>query len=650
MTEALHTILIWIDAHPHGALWLLFAITLLDSLFIIGAFVPAALPLFAIGALVALGALELWPTLLIAAAGALAGDSFSFWLGRRSGERLFQARFFERHPELVGRARRFFERYGSYSVLLARFLGPLRAVTPALSAAAAMPYWKFVIADALGAFAWAAAFIMPGVVFGASLGLAAEVAGRLASLLLGLLAGLWLLLWLTAIVTRAARHLAARWLPRLLDWSRHRREAGGYGIALIDEELPETPALCVLALLLLLAAAAALYAVAGVHWHHYPLRIDGASYQWLRDLHTPWGLQLARRLGQIGEWPVYVPVAVVAFVTLLALRKPRAAAHWAAALAFGGAITLGLYVTPLIEPPYHFFDPGTPLAARSRDLILATITYGFLPTLLATGRSPGLRTLLYAVSAGLLAPVVFAQLYLGEQWLSVALVLVLFGSIWVALLGLGYRLHRPPALRARAVLLPIALSFVVALAVRWHTLDIPPSRPPHYHTISTADWQSPRADTHFPAQRQDAAGRPRQPFTVQWAGDLSDIDTRLRAAGWQAPAPLSASQMLHWLTSSAAIGQLPVMPQVHAGEHPALMLRLPIDDTHQYLMRLWPSHYRLDDGRPIWIGNVSLQEARSFHRLLRYPVATDFDPPLAELVAALPDTRHRHVAVVWLLW
>src|SRR3546814_496233 len=138
MTEALHSLLAWINAHPNDALWLLFAVTLTDSLFIIGAFIPAALPLFAIGALVALGSLELWPTLLIATAGALLGDCISFWLGHRYGERLFNARFFQKHPELVGNGRRFFLKHGPYSILLARFLGPLRAVTPSLAAASGM--------------------------------------------------------------------------------------------------------------------------------------------------------------------------------------------------------------------------------------------------------------------------------------------------------------------------------------------------------------------------------------------------------------------------------------------------------------------------------------------------------------------------------
>src|SRR3546814_7320502 len=84
--------------------------------------------------------------------------------------------------------------------------------------------------------------------------------------------------------------------------------------------------------------------------------------------------------------------------------------------------------------------------------------------------------------------------------------------------------------------------------------------------------------------------------------------------------------------------------------HPALVRRLPINDHQQYFLRLWPSHIRLDDGRPIWVGSVMLQESRSFHRILRYPVAIDFHPSLAPLLANLPDTQHQIIGPIWLLW
>ncbi|NKF22223.1 VTT domain-containing protein [Solimonas marina] len=651
MTEALHTLLTWINAHPNWALWLLFAITLLDSLFVVGAFIPAALPLFAIGALVALGALELWPTLLIACAGALIGDIFSFWLGRRYGDRLFNARFFQRHPDIVTNGRRFFQKHGPYSILLARFLGPLRAITPALAAASGMRFWLFLCADVVGAFIWACAFIMPGVAFGASLGLAAEVAGRLASLLLGLMVAMWLTFWLATAVTRVVGRLASQWLPRLLGWSRDQQHFSRHGLALIDDELPETPALLVLAVLLLIIAAVLLYLVAGHHLHHYPTRLDAAIFQWLRDVHTPVGFTLAQRLLQIGEWPVYMPIGAITFVMLVILRKPHAAAHWAAALAFGGAIALGLYAIPLLPPPFHYFATTLPDAAHGRDLVLATVTYSFLPVLLSTAAASWARTTLYATSALILLLVVFAQLYLGVLWFSVALLLVLFGLAWTALLGLGYRWHNPERLPAVRLITPIALTFFIALSLQWHRMPPPEAQPPvAKQAISLQHWQQPRTVQRLPLQRQDATGRARQPFTVQWAGELPTIRAHLLASGWQEPAPLTPRQMLHWLTSSAPIDQLPVMPQVNFGKHPSLVLRRPVDDDHQYYLRLWPSSFRLMDGRTIWVGSVMRQEARSFHRVLRYPVATDFNPPLQPLLADLPDTQHRVIGPVWLLW
>lgn len=650
MRELLHTLLLWTQAHPQGALWMLFGIALLDSLFIVGAFVPAAPPLFAIGAMVALGGLDLSSAISLAAAGALLGDTISFWLGHHYGERLFNSRFLVKHPEMLSRGRRFFARFGPYSVLLARFLGPLRAITPALAAAAGMRYWLFLLADAVGAVAWACALILPGVVFGASLGLAAEAAGRLASLMLGLLVSLWIVLWLVTVFGRLLRRHAAAWVHALLDWSQRHRRIERYSLALLDEDLPETPALAVLAAILLLAAGPLLYLCAGSGLHSYPSALDAAIFQVMRDLNTPAGVLLAERLVQVGHWTVYGPLALLILLTLLLMRMPRAAAHWLAALGFGGLIALGLYAIPLLPQPFDYFATAGTDVAHGRDFVLATVTYSFLPVLLATGQGLVLRWFYYAVSSTLLLLVLLAQLYLGLQWPSVALLLLLFGLIWTALLGIGYRRHGAKALSPLRVLPVLVLGFSLALSLQWRE---EPGRDenlrPVLHELSLSQWQS-AAFRRLPPQRQDTSGRLRQPFTLQWAGELPLIEAQLRAAGWQSPAPLSPRQTLHWLTNSAPIEQLPVLPQVHAGHNPVLSLRLPVDAQTQYFLRLWPTRYQLEDGRRIWIGSIAQQQARSFHRLLRYAVAVDLHPALAPLLDVLPAQTRRAPGPVWLLW
>lgn len=649
MTEALQPLLAWIDAHPGGALWLLFVIALLDSLLIVGAFVPAALPLFAIGALIALGSLDLSTSLLVAAAGAVVGDGFSFWLGARYRERLFASRFFVRHPEILVRAQRFFERYGIFSIVLARFLGPVRAVTPALAAASGMRPWWFVLADLPAAALWAAAFIMPGVVFGASLGLAAEVAGRLATLLLLVVIGLGLLIWLTGLVSGAIGRYGGRWIEGLLDWSRRHRRLGRFGVALLDEDLPEAPALGVLALVLLLSAGAALYLLAGSGLHQYPSVPDASLSQWLQELHTPWGVAMARRLIVLGSAVVYVPLALVTLAVLLLWRKPRATGHWLAALIFGAAIVVGLYAVPLLAPPARYFDQALLAVAHGRDFVLATITWSFLPVLLATSRPAPQRRLLYSLAAIVLGLVLFAQLYLGMQWPSVAALLLGLGLAWSTLLGIGYRRHRPEVLPRRPLLALLALTVVLTVGWRWAQLpETTQVHPSPARALSFAQWQQ---DTFraLPTQRQDVAGRPRQGLPLQWSGSLREIEAALLGAGWQPTARLAAPEVLRWLASEIPIAELPVLPQVHAGEHPALSLRWPIDDTHQYLLRLWPTPYRLDGEHRLWVGSVALQETRSVYRLLRYPIVINAQPPLAPLLAPLPVYR-RVVDGVWLLW
>ena len=77
----------WIALHPHWAALAVFLVSLGESLVVVGWFIPGTLVMFAVGALVAAGALDLWATILWAAAGAVAGDGISYWLGRHYRER-----------------------------------------------------------------------------------------------------------------------------------------------------------------------------------------------------------------------------------------------------------------------------------------------------------------------------------------------------------------------------------------------------------------------------------------------------------------------------------------------------------------------------------------------------------------------------------
>lgn len=352
MSGAFELLYQWMQAHPWWAQLLLFLVAMVDSLFLIGALVPAGILLFAMGALVALGAADLWTSVLVAAGGALTGDLLSFALGWHYRERLFEMRLLARYPDMIASGRSFFLRHGGKSVFLARFLGPMRALMPALAAAAGMSFWFFLIADCFAAVLWATAYILPGMVFGASLGLAAEVAGRLALLVALLGFAMWLTLAATIFVIRQMQRHADRWIGAWLDWSRRHRILGRFGIALADPDQPETPVLAIIALLLFGIGALWVTLWTSPGLSPEPRMLDAAVFQALRELHTPYGISVAQAVLQFGEWPVYLPLAAATFLMLLASGKPRATAHWLAALGFAAMIALGLQFIPTLPAPH----------------------------------------------------------------------------------------------------------------------------------------------------------------------------------------------------------------------------------------------------------------------------------------------------------
>jgi len=123
----------------------------------------------------------------VAALGAVAGDSVSFWLGRRFGTDVIDRwRWVKRRwaPSLR-RAQHHFERRGGLSVAVARWVGALRAVVPVVAGTAGMPYRTLLVWDAPSALGWSAVVATLGFALGDDiasvvdrLGLGGVVGGR----------------------------------------------------------------------------------------------------------------------------------------------------------------------------------------------------------------------------------------------------------------------------------------------------------------------------------------------------------------------------------------------------------------------------------------------------------------------------------------
>ena len=79
---------------------------------------------------------------------------------------------------------------------------------------------RFFIANLLSALVWAPAYLLPGIVFGASLELASEVAFRLVLLILLMVAVIWLVVWSIHRIFLLLHPHATTLVQAVLRWSR----------------------------------------------------------------------------------------------------------------------------------------------------------------------------------------------------------------------------------------------------------------------------------------------------------------------------------------------------------------------------------------------------------------------------------------------
>lgn len=180
-------------------------ITFLESLVLIGAFVPATALMLLAGGLLATGVLDPWSVLGGCVAGAALGDAVSYSIGRRLGPKALRHRIFRPHRRKVARTRLFTRRYGAASIYIGRFFGPLRAFVPIAAGMLRMHSTRFQVANVLSAAIWVPAMLAPG--YFAARGLAElERLGEADALTLAI-AGTAILVVLGAV---AARLLAPR--------------------------------------------------------------------------------------------------------------------------------------------------------------------------------------------------------------------------------------------------------------------------------------------------------------------------------------------------------------------------------------------------------------------------------------------------------
>ncbi len=156
----------WFSAHPGWILWGLLLIAFVESLALAGIVVPGVVLLFLVAALAGSLAMPLEQVLLAGFVGAVLGDGISFYLGHYFKEHLHHRWPFSRYPKAMQAGERYFLRHGGKSVILGRFVGPIRPVMPLVAGMLGMPPWRFLAFNVGSALVWSPFYLLPGYLTG----------------------------------------------------------------------------------------------------------------------------------------------------------------------------------------------------------------------------------------------------------------------------------------------------------------------------------------------------------------------------------------------------------------------------------------------------------------------------------------------------
>jgi membrane-associated protein len=148
---------------------LLFLVVFCETGLVVTPFLPGDSLLFAVGALAAdpQSPLSLGLLFVLLSAAAILGDAVNYAIGYRLGPRVFkyERSWFFNTKHLL-RAQQFYEKYGSKTIILARFVPIVRTFAPFVAGIGKMQYRRFVAYNCLGGVAWVAICLLCGYYFG----------------------------------------------------------------------------------------------------------------------------------------------------------------------------------------------------------------------------------------------------------------------------------------------------------------------------------------------------------------------------------------------------------------------------------------------------------------------------------------------------
>ena len=155
------SVIAFVRENEHLIEIIVFLLGFAESLVLVSFFVPASILFLAVAALHSAGDGPFLPILLAGALGCICGDVVSYMVGWRVRHHVKRMWPFRSRPDLLARTRLLIRHHGIFAIVISKFIGPLRPITPLCAGATAMPWYSFAAASAASSMVWALAFLAP---------------------------------------------------------------------------------------------------------------------------------------------------------------------------------------------------------------------------------------------------------------------------------------------------------------------------------------------------------------------------------------------------------------------------------------------------------------------------------------------------------
>jgi membrane-associated protein len=158
----------YIITHYHSWTYIfLFLIVFSETGLVIFPFLPGDSLLFAIGAFAARGSFDVMTIGLTLLCAAILGDTVNYAAGKFIGPKIFSKEdslfLSKKH---LKKAHDFYEKHGTKTIILARFVPIVRTFAPFVAGIGEMTYKKFISFSLIGGVCWIFSFIPLGYFFG----------------------------------------------------------------------------------------------------------------------------------------------------------------------------------------------------------------------------------------------------------------------------------------------------------------------------------------------------------------------------------------------------------------------------------------------------------------------------------------------------